>query len=56
LFQNSFQLPEAQKKNMTLNGRIDGTTGFDIALTYSISTAISRSALRSTNQLIKKLF
>jgi len=34
LFQNSFQLPEAQKKNMSLNGHIDGMTDFCIALAY----------------------
>jgi len=34
LFENSFQLPEARKKNMTLNGPIDGITDFGIALAY----------------------
>jgi len=53
LFENSFQLPEAQKRNMTLNGRIDGTTDFGIALTYSINTAFSVLLFRSTNQLMK---
>jgi len=56
LFENSFQLPEAQKKNMTLNGRIHGTTDFGIALTYSINTAISFLLFLSTNRLIKNHF
>jgi len=56
LFENSFQLPEAQKKNMTLYGRIDGTADFGIALTYSTNTAISVLLFRSTNRLIKNLF
>jgi len=56
LFENTFQLPEAQKNNMTSNGRIDGTTDFGIALTYSINTAISRSALSFYNIDCSKTF
>ena len=34
LFENLFHLPEEQKKNTTLKGRIDGITDFGIALGY----------------------